>query len=263
MLLCPQVKARLATASTVAEKLELAHTLKVANAAKAWQVKAIPSGVTQELQLHYNVLAEEHVEVPVRHLCIYLHKVAVEYLSNGHVQEWANVVVPFKMRVGDAEPQYDFDVEHPSFACIDISTIPASDANAFFCKWADSIFCEPLLRRIEDATPEDEGIAPLLQVITTFLTAIPNMNLPKAAAAWQEHAAYKEVCSTLRGVLAVVDPVPFSHGQQAEDVDFAYGKSTSAGESLVASAWIGVAKQLSRMLLKPDCQGRVTWQNRY
>jgi hypothetical protein len=192
-------------------------------------------------------------------LCAFEAKCAVEQFSKGELCEWSAVAVPFHL---DSDVDMEFDVENPSCTDLKLESLTGADLKAFMVTWTGSIFCEPFLHRLVDAT-SDEMVAPLKAAIVEMLTRIPSPQSRDRSVKFGSHTAFEEVLKTLRGILGLIDPAPFSHGQGLSDVEFVYSKGSAPGDSLCTSEWIAVGKQMQRVLTKPDANGRVDWQNRY
>jgi hypothetical protein len=226
-------------------------------AAKAWQLKSIPGVVVADLITHYRVLEEDRVQVPVVHLASFVSKVAVECLADSQVDKWVDALYPFS-----EDEQETFNIDTPAFHGIRLPEAEA-DRKAVFAKWSEGFFCEPLVHMLVDAT-QDTAIGPLKTCLVAFLTNLPVSPPPSPqATAWSSIAVLTEATKVAKGILALIDPVPYSHGQQPSDVEFVVGRTNEAGTSLFSSESCAIAKSIHRLMTKPDANGNINWTTRH
>jgi hypothetical protein len=204
-------------------------------------------------------LAQGNIEIPMTKLFACSARIAIEYLSQGSIDDWLTCVLPFEPSNKDWSPT------NAAFSLIIPS--PSLDGNLenFFTHWSRATINDPFISLVVDASPtlsiKDIGTTPLLAVLTKFAESIQGKAVDDI---WGKTEMYTQTVMTMKGLLALLHPTPFMGGTNVDDVSFIIplGKRTK-GEAYLDTSAIPSAKGLSRWLVKASDTAPNSWKQRH
>lgn len=213
----------------------LAALVQCAHAATKWQALQIPKQSTADLQEAYLVLNKEGHTVPDENIRIFTREISKALALEGKWKEWVGTLSLMCS---------EFNVSKPCFgATLPKRTAPEGILTEFWKQWRQSVLNDAVVGLL---VAGKEGAQDLLEVAQIVVGAMAQetKELPEYASI--------EATSALRlfrGLVALLDPVPFALGSSLDDVSYVAPLTDDAKE--VARQDFGLAgKSVMRTLAK-------------